>query len=123
MSGGWTGKILKVDLPSGKIGTATPDPEAYRLYIGGTGLAARMLYDMIPPDANPLGPENVVAILTGPLTGTRFPGCGRLSVCALSPLTGVWGQASMGGHLGTALKRAGWDVVLLTGAALTPSYL
>ena len=123
MSGGWTGKILKVDLPSGKIGTATPDPEAYRLYIGGTGLAARMLYDMIPPDANPLGPENVVAILTGPLTGTRFPGCGRLSVCALSPLTGVWGQASMGGHLGTALKRAGWDGVLLTGAALTPSYL
>ncbi|MCP4515072.1 MAG: aldehyde ferredoxin oxidoreductase family protein, partial [Delftia sp.] len=85
--------------------------------------AARLLYDRIPARANPLGPENVLGILTGPLTGTNFPGCGRVSLCALSPLTQGWGQSSMGGYFGAALKRAGWDGILLTGAAQAPSYL
>jgi len=123
MSTSRQGKLLTVNLASGDIAKVTPSAELYRLYIGGTSLAARILYDMIPPDANPLGPENVLGIFTGPLTGTRFPGSGRVSVCALSPLTEGWGQASMGGHLGTPLKRAGWDGVLLSGAAKTPSYL
>ena len=123
MAGGWQGKLLTIDLTSGDIGVVTPDPDLYRLYIGGVGLAARMLYDRIPPDANPLGPENVLGIFTGPMTGTRFPGCGRVATCALSPLTGGWGQSLMGGYLGVALKRAGWDGILLSGAAKTPIYL
>ena len=123
MSGGWQSKFLTVDLTRGDIGVVTPDPGCYQLYIGGIGMAARMLYDRIAPDANPLGPGNVLGIFAGPMTGIRFPGCGRVSVCALSPLTEGWGQSSMGGHFGTALKRAGWDGVLLSGAARTPSYL
>jgi len=123
MTGGWQGKILTVHLTSGDIGPVTPDAEDYRMYIGGAGLAARILYEMIPHDADPLGPENVVAILAGPVTGTRFPGAGRVEICALSPLTGGWGEASMGGFLGAALKRAGWDGVLFEGAANSPSYL
>ena len=123
MAGGWQGKLLTVDLTSGDIGVVTPDPDLYRLYIGGVGLAARILYDRIPLDANPLGPENVLGIFTGPMTGTRFPGCGRVATCALSPLTGGWGQSLMGGYLGVALKRAGWDGILLGGAAKTPIYL
>ncbi len=120
---GWQGKLLTIDLTSGDAGTFTPDPETYRQYIGGTALAARLLYDRIPARATPLGPENVLGILTGPLTGTNFPGCGRVSLCALSPLTQGWGQSSMGGYFGAALKRAGWDGILLTGAAQAPSYL
>jgi aldehyde:ferredoxin oxidoreductase len=120
---GWQGKLLTVDLTSSEVGALRPDPQTYRQYIGGTGLAARLLYDRIAPDADPLGPENVLAILTGPLTGTRFPGCGRVSICALSPLTARWGQSSMGGYFGATLKRAGWDGMLLKGAAETPGYL
>lgn len=121
--GGWQGKVLSVDFTSGDIDTITPNIDLYRQYIGGTGLAARMLYDRIPADANPLEPENVLAIFTGPMTGTNFPGCGRISLCALSPLTGHWGQSSMGGFLGVVIKRAGWDGFLIGGAAETPCYL
>ena len=123
MVGGWQGKILKVQLASGDIGSVTPDTRYYHMHIGGTGLAARILYDMIPSDADPLGPRNVVAIFVGPVTGTRFPGAGRVEICSLSPLTGGWGESSMGGFLGTALKRAGWDGVLLEGTANAPTYL
>lgn len=123
IGGGWQGKILSVDLSSGEIGPIAPDIDLYCQYIGGVGLAARILYDRIPAGADPLGPENVLAVLTGPMTGTTFPGCGRISLCALSPLTGHWGQSSMGGYLGTAIKRAGWDGLLIGGAAETPVYL
>ena len=71
----------------------------------------------------PLGPENVLAIFTGPITGTNFPGCGRISFAALSPLTEHWGQSSMGGFFGVAIKRAGWDGMLLTGASENHCYL
>jgi aldehyde:ferredoxin oxidoreductase len=123
MDGGWTRKILSVDLTSGKQRTLTPDAEVYRKFIGGTGLAARFLFEMMPPEADPLGPENVVAIFTGPVTGTHFPGVGRVALAALSPLTGLWGQSIMGGYLGLAIKRAGWDGFLLSGAAAQPIYL
>jgi aldehyde:ferredoxin oxidoreductase len=120
---GWQGKILSIDLTSGDASAFAPDPATYRQYIGGTALAARLLYERIPAGADPLGPENVLGLLTGPLTGTNFPGCGRVSLATLSPLTGGWGQSSMGGFFGAALKRAGWDGILLAGAAPAPVYL
>jgi aldehyde:ferredoxin oxidoreductase len=77
MSGGWTGKILTIDLSSGEQHALAPEADVYRKFIGGTGLAARFLYELIPPKADPLGPENVLGVFTGPLTGTHFPGAGR----------------------------------------------
>jgi len=123
MSEGWCGKLLTINFNSGKVDVLTPEPELYKLYIGGTDLAARLLYDRIPEGTAPLAPENVLAILTGPLTGTNFPGCGRVSLAALSPLTDHWGQSSMGGFFGLALKRAGLDGLILTGASENPCYL
>ena len=123
MDGGWTGKILSVNLTSGEQQVLRPDPELYRQFIGGTGLAARFLYELIPPDADPLGPDNVLAVFTGPVTGTHFPGVGRVALAARSPLTGLWGQSIMGGYLGVAIKKAGWDGILLHGAATKPGYL
>jgi len=123
MAGAWQGKLLDIDLTTGRVGTLEPGRDSYRQYVGGVGLGARLLYDVIPPGAHALGPENVLGVLTGPITGTRFPGAGRLAFCALSPLTGGWGESSMGGFLGTALKRAGWDGVLLRGARPTPIYV
>ena len=123
MDGGWQGKVLSVQLSTGEIGEVTPTPQEYRNFIGGVGLAAELLYNRIPAGADPLGPENVVGIFTGPITGTHFPGAGRVSVCALSPLTGHWGQSIAGGSLGVAIKRAGWDGILISGAAESPCYL
>ncbi len=123
LAGGWQGKLLTVDLLSAQLEPTTPEPDQYRRCIGGTGLAGKLLYDLIAAGADPLGAENTVGVFTGPLTGTRFPGCGRVTVCGLSPLTRGWGQASMGGYLGTALKRADWDGILVSGIAPEPMYL
>jgi aldehyde:ferredoxin oxidoreductase len=123
MGKGWQGKLLTVDVTTGKVGSKAPAAEEYRSYIGGVGLASRLLYDMIPAGADALGPQNVLAIFAGPVTGTRFPGAGRVEICARSPLTGGWGEASMGGFFGTQLRRAGWDGLLLQGAADSPHYL
>ena len=123
MDGGWTGKILSVNLTTGEQQTLRPEREVYRQFIGGTGLAARFLYDLIPSMADPLGAENVLAVFTGPVSGTHFPGVGRVVLAAQSPLTGLWGQSIMGGYLGVAIKKAGWDGFLIRGAASKPIYL
>jgi len=123
MSEGWCGKILTIDFNTGKVETLSPELELYKQYIGGSDMAARLLYDRIQAGTAPLAPENVLAIFTGPITGTSFPGCGRVSFAALSPLTEHWGQSSMGGFFGLAMKRAGWDGMLLTGASENPCYL
>jgi len=120
---GRLGRILTINLTTGTTGALTPSADIYRATLGGTDMAARLLYDRIPADADPLGPENIAAIMTGPLTGTNFPGCGRLSICALSPLTRRWGQCSMGGFFGVSVKRAGWDGILIEGKAVSPQYL
>jgi hypothetical protein len=77
MAGGYAGKILMVDLTTGTIREETPLEETYRQYIGGTGLGVRMLYDRMKPRVDPLGPENMLGFVTGPLTATSVTG----SVC------------------------------------------
>lgn len=123
MDGGWQGKVLEINLSTGEIGGVFPTAEDYRRYIGGVGLGIDLLYNRIPAGADPLGPENVLGIFTGPATGTHFPGAGRVAVCALSPLTHHWGQSIVGGSLGVAIKRAGWDGLLIEGKADSPCYL
>ena len=94
-----------------------------RQFVGGSGLAARYLYNLITPQTDPLEAENPLMFMTGPLVGTAAPSCGRYVVCARSPLTGIWGESNSGGHWGPELKFAGYDGILFTGRAAHPVYL
>ncbi len=114
---GYISKILRVDLTAGRIWDE-PLNEAYaRRFVGGSGLAARYLYDMVDASTDPLGPENPLILMTGPLVGTAMPSAGRLSVCALSPLTRIWGESNTGGFVGPELRFAGYDGIIITGRA------
>ena len=112
-------KILVVDLSEKKHHDEQINQDQAREYIGGSGLAARILYEHITPDTDPLGPENPLLFLAGPLVGTSMPSAGRCSVSALSPLTGLWGESNTGGFIGPEMRFAGYDGVLITGSADT----
>ena len=120
---GNTGKILDLNLTTGAITTLALPEAVYRDYLGGSGLAAKIFFDRKGYAADPLGPDNLLLIMTGPLAATGLPGCSRLEVCGRSPLTGIWGEASMGGHFAPDLKRAGWDGIVVTGASTKPVFL
>jgi aldehyde:ferredoxin oxidoreductase len=123
MAGGYTGKLLWVDLSSRELREETPDEKLYHDYIGGYGLGARILYSRQRPGADPLGPDNTFGLVTGPLTGTPATfGC-RFAAVGKSPLTGGWGDANSGGDFGPFLKFAGYDAVFFTGIADRPVYL
>lgn len=123
LKGGYVGSILRVDLTSGVIQREPLDEALALAYIGGRGFTSRLQYDLIPPNVNPLGPENVVIVAPGPLTGTSAPSSGRFSLGARSPLTGILGDANSGGFWGAVLKRAGYDLILLRGQSPHPVYL
>jgi aldehyde:ferredoxin oxidoreductase len=117
------GLLLSVDLSSGSLREEALDENICRDYIGGYGLGARLLYDRIPAGADPLGPQNVLGLLTGPLTGTPAIIGSRFVVVGKSPKTGGWGDANCGGHFGPHLKFAGYDGILLGGISPKPVYL
>ncbi len=116
------GKILKVDLSSGSSKTIEVEEEILKQYIGGAGLAARLLFDYIKPGMDPFSPSNVIAFMTGPFTGTRVPSGSRYAIAGISA-RGIWGESTSGGHFGVALKRSGFDGVMITGKAEKPVYL
>lgn len=131
---GYAGSILKVDLTRRSFTEVKLDPAVARRWVGGSGLAAYLYLEEIAPVLeaaaeagagypDPLGPENPLIIATGPLTGTRLPAASRWTVAARSPLTGIWGEANVGGFFGAELKFAGFDAVVITGRASRPVYL
>ena len=124
MANGYMGKILNVHLTSGTL-VEEPIPEQLcRLYIGGYGLGARILYDRIPAGANPLGPNNVLGLTTGPLTGTPAIIGSRFAAVGKSPKTmGGWGDANCGGDFGPYMKFAGFDNLFFDGISPEPVYL
>ncbi len=117
------GKILRVNLTNGKISEEFPDEVTLKLYLGGSGLATKYLIDEVPKGIDPLGPENKLIFMTGPLTGTPSPSTGRYSVVAKSPLTMVWGEANSAGFWGRDLKRSGFDGIIFEGISPKPVYL
>ncbi|RLG40547.1 MAG: aldehyde:ferredoxin oxidoreductase [Thermoproteota archaeon] len=117
------GKILYVDLSKGKFEERPMTNELAEKYLGGTGLCARLLYDMIEPGINPLGPENVLMFAIGPLTGTMFPQASRHVFAAKSPLTEIWGESHAAGFIGPELKFAGYDAIVFLGRSEKPVYL
>lgn len=121
--GGYMGQILRVDLTREKVVIEPLPHELVLGYLGGTGFAARILFDELGPGIDALSPENELIFATGPLTGTLWPSAGRWAAYAKSPLTGIWGESHCGGFLGPQLKYAGYDLLVLKGRAKKPVYL
>ncbi len=120
---GYWNKILHVDLTAGTTRIEEPGDAFFRLYGGGRGLIGHYLLKYVPTNADPLGPDNVLIFAPGVLTGAPVPGAGRHSVGAKSPLSGGFGESEAGGFWGAELKRAGWDAIVVHGAASKPVYL
>lgn len=120
---GYKGKLLEVDLEKEKAKERELKEELAKKYLGGSGLAAKLLYNQITKDLDPLGPENPLAFINGPFVGGQVPSAGRHAVCAKSPLTGIWGESNSGGFFGTILKMAGYDGVIINGRAEDPVYI
>jgi aldehyde:ferredoxin oxidoreductase len=120
---GYQGKILQVDLSAQQINIQPGSDGLYQQFIGGVGIASKIVYDRTSPGIDPLGPGNVLAAFTGPFTGTRVPSSSRHHYVALSPQTGILGESNVGGSWGVQLKKAGFDGVVVTGKADTPVYL
>jgi aldehyde:ferredoxin oxidoreductase len=120
---GWIGKILRVDLTSGKIGTEPLNPAWARDYFGARGLGTRLMYAEVDPKVDPLSPENKLMFVTGPLTGTFAPAMGRYNVVTKGPLNGTIAASNSGGSWGPELKFAGYDVLIVEGKAAKPVYL
>lgn len=123
MISGYAGKMLFVDLSNGKIWEEELTEDLAKNFIGGYGLGARVLYDRMKPGVDPLGPENMLGFVTGPLTGTGAFFSGRFTVVCKSPVTGGWNDANAGGYWGPELKKAGYDAIFFTGKAEHPVYL
>ncbi|HLB27705.1 MAG TPA: aldehyde ferredoxin oxidoreductase family protein [Dehalococcoidales bacterium] len=123
MAGGYMGKILWVNLSNGEIKEETPEENLYRDFIGGYGIGARLLYSRQKAKVDPLGPENIFGLLTGPLVGTPVPSGTRYTAVAKSPLTGGWGDANAGGDFAPHLRFSGYDAVFFTGKSDKPVYL
>jgi aldehyde:ferredoxin oxidoreductase len=123
MSNGYWGRILRVDLTSGKIGVEEQDEKFYRHYFGGWGIVAHYLLREIPVGCDPLGADNVLVFATSVLTGTAIPGAGRNAAGAKSPLTDAFGASEGGGDWGVKLRWAGYDALVITGQSKEPIYL
>jgi len=120
---GYTGKILRVNLSSGKISIEEPEENFYRTYFGGWGFIAHYLLKELPPGIDPLGPDNKFIYALGPVTGVALGGNGRNAIGAKSPLTNAFGETDVGGFCGAELKRAGFDAIIVEGKAEKPTYL
>lgn len=120
---GYMGKVLRVNLGSGKITVETPDESYYKRYLGGRGMIIHNLLTEVPPHAEPFGPENKLVFASGLLTGHKLVGTGRSSVGSKSPLTGGCGESEAGGLFGTELRKAGYDGIIVEDIAKKPVYL
>lgn len=121
--GGYTGKILRIDL-SAKTSTTEELPEEIaRDFIGGAGFGIKYLFEEVPAKCDPLGPENKLIFASGPLSGTNVPCTSRMAVTAKSPLTGAVGLSLTGGYFPVELKFAGYDAMIIEGKAEEPMFL
>ena len=123
MGDGYQGKILRVDLTNEKITTEPLNKEWAKQFIGGKGLGARYLFEELKPGTDPLSPDNILSIWTGPLVGTLTPLTGRYVLVTKSPLTGTFLDSYAGGFFGSELKYTGFDGVIIKGKAKKLSYL
>jgi aldehyde:ferredoxin oxidoreductase len=120
---GWRGTILRIDLTAEKITKQPLDRLVARNFIGGRGFNSLTLFKEVKPGIDPLGPENVLCLAPGALTGTGLGLSSRIEVSTLSPYSGILGDGNAGGDFPTFLKHAGYDQIVITGKAKNPAYL
>jgi|LSQX01.2.fsa_nt_gb aldehyde:ferredoxin oxidoreductase len=117
---GIAGKILFVNLTTGKVSIEIIEDDIYRKYLGGRGLGAKLLYDHSKPGVDPLSPENIVVVMTGPATGTPIPSGCKYVVLSKSPATGAFLEAYSSGRIAQELKYAGYDGIIVSGKSEYP---
>src|SRR5256885_8811107 len=122
MPNGYWDRILHVDLSSRTTRVESFGEAFWRRHLGGRSLIAHYLLTEVPIGTDPLSPDNVLIFAAGVLTGTPFPGAGRHSVGAKSPMTGLFGESEAGGVWGAELRHAGWDAIRFHGPAGNPGY-
>lgn len=120
---GWWGRILRIDVSKRKYVVQELDPSIYSNYIGGRGLAVKILWDELVPGVDPLSPYNKLVIASGPLSGLPLPSSGKLVVASKSPLTNGYGDGNIGTMASVHLRKAGYDAIVLEGASDKPIYL
>src|SRR3990172_3668976 len=120
---GVAGKILRVNLSSGKISTEEPEERFYRTYLGGAGFVSYFLLKEIPQGIDPFSPENKLVFELGRMTGLAMPGATRNCIGAKSPLTGGFSKSEVGGFWPMEVKKAGYDAIIVEGKADRPVYL
>jgi len=120
---GYFGKFLKIDLTTAETSELTIKDDDLKTYVGGSTLAARLIYDYVKPGMDPLSPDNPIIFATGPFTGSNVPMVSRAAICGISPGTGLWGEATTGGKFPMRLKGTGFDGILITGKAKKPVYV
>jgi aldehyde:ferredoxin oxidoreductase len=122
-SGGYTGKILRINLTDRTAQEEKLSPDMAKAFIGGAGFGIKYLFDEVKAGTDPLGPENKLIFAPGPFTGTTLPCASRMAVTGKSPLTGAVGMALSGGQFPAELKFAGWDAIIVEGKAEKPTYV
>ena len=126
---GYNGKIAYIDLNRQKVDVKELDPQIAKDYLGGTGLSAKLTYDLLSSEdyevlkENPLSEKNPLIFATGPVTGTIRPSSGRYSVSGISPLTRIWGEGTSGGFFCISLRNSGYDAIVIVGKSKDPIYL
>lgn len=120
---GFAGKYLRVDLIDGGLSDLVFDKHALRMYLGGTGVGVKMLYDEVPPNADWSDPVNLVSIASGPLGGTSVGGSGTISVVTKGALTGGATSVQANGFFGAYMKFSGYDGIIVQGASEDWKYL
>ena len=115
--------MLRVNLTSGDVRRTETPRDLFERFIGARGVGAQMLFHELPPRTDPLGPENKLIFLTGPLVGTMAPGANKITVTFRSPLSETYSFSLCGGHLAPELKFAGFDGIVVEGKSAKPVYL
>ena len=120
---GWSGKLLRIDLTRGKTVIQDIDPLVLKDFVGGRGLAIKILWDELLPGVDPLSPHNKLIIAAGPLSGIPAPSSGKLVIASKSPLTGGYGDGNIGTWVSTYIRKAGFDAIVIEGRSEKPVYL
>ena len=123
MPNGYNGKILHVDLTKGELTVEEPEEAFYRKYLGGSAMGMHYILREMPKGADPLGPENVLTLMTGVTTGAAISGQSRINANAKSPISGGIGDSQGGGFFPAELKFAGFDGIVIKGKSPEPVYL
>jgi aldehyde:ferredoxin oxidoreductase len=126
---GYNGKILYINLNTEETKIKKLDPKIAEDYIGGVGLSAKLTYDLLTKENyvelknDPFSGINPLIFATGPLTGSVMPSSSRYSITGISPLTGIWGESTSGGFFPIALRKSGFDAIVINGEAQKPIYI